>query len=90
MSFQFEIVAPAEILEEYRDLFESKCIFYTQLLPEDNPTHVVLEDSTNMYSDTQGWRALISTIVGHILREKVDENLTFKNLSENYIEIFKR
>ncbi|AIR66997.1 hypothetical protein [Cedecea neteri] len=86
MSFEFGIVAPEGILEKYRDLFESKDIFYTQLLPEENPTHVILEDSNNVHYDDAIWKAMISSLVGHILEQ---EDMTFTNQSFNRIEIFK-
>ncbi len=89
MSFEFGIVAPADILDKYRYLFESKGIFYTQLLPEDAPTHVILEDSTDIYMDANAWKAMISSLVGHILRAEQDGHMTFKNLSANKIEIYK-
>ncbi|WP_449544186.1 hypothetical protein [Lelliottia nimipressuralis] len=89
MSFEFGIVAPAGILDKYRDLFESNGIFYTQLLPEDAPTHVILEDSANTYSDVNAWTAIISSLVGQILRAEMDENMTFTNQSANRIEIHK-
>lgn len=87
MSLNFGIIAPAGILEKYRDLFESRGIFYTQLMPEDKPTHVILEDSNDIYSDIDGWRALISSLVGQILHS--EDGMTFTNQSGNKIELYK-
>ncbi|WP_370603849.1 hypothetical protein [Citrobacter braakii] len=86
MSFQFGIVAPVGILEKYRDLFESNDIFYTQLMPVDQPTHVILEDSQNIYMDADGWKNQITSLVGDILRE---ESMTFTNISKNKVQIYK-
>lgn len=86
MSFKFGIAAPVGILEKYRDLFESKDIFYTQLMPENQPTHVILEDSNDTYFDADGWRTMISSLVGHILTQ---EDMTFANQSKNKIKIFR-
>lgn len=39
--------------------------------------------------DANAWKAMISSLVGHILRAEQDEHMTFKNLSANKIEIYK-